>query len=87
MMGIGEKTPKYKKGKNPQFGYPPISPSTKWRLTVFRCPKTPKTSRNYLKWERVPNGAKEKIGLVTRFQGGKKLLPTYPGWGPEGPVP
>ena len=25
--------------------------------------------------------------LLTRFQGGKKLLPTYSGWGLEGPIP
>ena len=24
--------------------------------------------------------------LLTRFQGGK-TMPTYPGWGPEGPIP
>ena len=24
--------------------------------------------------------------LITRFQAGEKTLPTYPGWGPEGPV-
>ena len=27
-------------------------PSTKWRPTFFRCPKTPKTSRTYSRWER-----------------------------------
>ena len=55
----GRKTPKYKnecknQGKNSPFDCPPIPSSTKWRPTVFRCPKTPKTSRTYPKWERDP---------------------------------
>ena len=41
MMGMGEKPRNIQK--------------TKRRPTVFRCPKTPKTSRTYPKWERVPN--------------------------------
>ena len=66
--GDGRKTPKYtkdeKKEKNSPFGCPPIPPSTKWRPTVFRCPKTPKTSRTYPKWERVPNlTGQKKTGL------------------------
>ena len=44
-----------KKEKKSPFGCPPIPPSTKWRPTVFQCPKTPKTSWTYPKWERVPN--------------------------------
>ena len=52
MMGMGEKTLKYtqgeNKGKNPPFSCPPIPPSTKkWWPTIFRCLKTPKTSRTY----------------------------------------
>ena len=49
--GNRRKTPKYiqseNEGKNSPFGCPPIAPSMKWRLTVFRCPKTPKTSQTY----------------------------------------
>ena len=36
--------------KNFPFSCPPITPSTKWRPTVFRCPKTPKTSRTCPNW-------------------------------------
>ena len=52
-----EKNPEIYKNETKEipFGYPPVSPSTKWKLTVFRCPKTPKTSRISPKWERVPN--------------------------------
>ena len=41
--------------KNSLFGCPPIPPLTKWRLTVFQCPETLKTSRAYPKWESDPN--------------------------------
>ena len=55
--GDGRKTPKYKrrnKGKIPRL----VSlPSTKWRPTVFRCPKTIWT---YPKWERDPNQMGQK---------------------------
>ena len=58
------------KGKNSQFGCPPIPPSTKWRPTVFRCPKTPKTNPTYPKWERVHNlmggGERKKKDRVGR---------------------
>ena len=65
MMGMGEKPRNTNKEKNPPFGYPQIPPSSKWRLTVFRCLKTPKTSRTYPKWVGVPNlmgQKKERIG-------------------------
>ena len=66
--GDRRKTPKYTKEetkeKNSLFGCSPILPSTKLRPTVFRCPKTPKTSRTYPKWERVPNlMGQKKTGL------------------------
>ena len=45
--GDERKAPKYtkkneNKEKNLPFSYPPFPPSTKWRPTVFRCPKTAK---------------------------------------------
>ena len=55
MMGMGEKPwniQKTKQEKNSLLGFPPIPPSTKWKPTVFQCPKT---SRAYPKWERIPN--------------------------------
>ena len=33
----------------------------KWRPTVFRCPKTPKTSRTYPKWNGGPSLAGKEI--------------------------
>ena len=44
---MAEKTPIYKneyenQGKNSPFGRTPTHLSTKWRPTVFPCPKTPK---------------------------------------------
>ena len=52
-MGMGEPPPpektKPRKRFSP-FGCPPIPPSTKWKPTVFRCPKT---SRTY------PSGARD----------------------------
>ena len=67
--GDGRKTPKYKnenKENIPPFGYPTITPSTKWRPTVFQCPKTLQTSRTYPKWVGVPNlmGQKKRRGWV-----------------------
>ena len=70
-MGMGEKNRNtikrmYEtKEKITQFGCPPIPPSTKWRPTVFWCPKTPKTSRTYRRWERDPSlmGQKNNTGL------------------------
>ena len=59
-----EKNPETKKRKtrkNSPFGRPPISTSTKLRPTVFRCPKTPKTSRTYPRWERDPSLIGQKI--------------------------
>ena len=62
-----EKNPeKYKKQiwkprKNSLFGCPPIPLSMKWRLTVFQCPKTPKTSWTYPWWERDPSLVGQKI--------------------------
>ena len=52
-------------GKNSPFGYPPIPPSTKWRPTVFQCPKTLKTSRTYPRWEMDPSlmGQKIQVGF------------------------
>ena len=41
--------------------------STKWRPTVFRCPKTPKTSRTYPKWERDPRLMGQKIQVWARY--------------------
>ena len=66
--GDGRKTLKYTKDetkkKHSPFGCPPISTSTKWRQTVFRCLKTPKTSRTYPKWKRVTNlMVQKKTGL------------------------
>ena len=60
------KIQKRKQEKNTPFGYPPIPPSTKWRPTVFRCPKTLQTSRTYPKWVGVPNlmGQKKIQGWV-----------------------
>ena len=48
------------KARKKSFGYPPIPTSTKWRPTVYRCPKTPKTSWTY------PNimGQKKRQGWV-----------------------
>ena len=46
-MGEKPRNTKTKTRKNPPFGYPPIPQSTKWRPTVFRCPKTPKRSWTY----------------------------------------
>ena len=61
-MGMGEKTQNTTKRKTKQrkkkfspFGCPHIPSSTKWRPTVFRCPKTLKTSRTNFRWERDPN--------------------------------
>ena len=59
----GRKTPKYTKDETKEK-IPRLVESTKWRPTVFQGPKTPKTSRTYPKWERVPNlMGKEKTGL------------------------
>ena len=67
-MGMGEKprNTKTKTKKTSPVWLPSHPPSTKWRLTVFRCPKTPRTSRTYPKWERVPNlmGQKKTQGWV-----------------------
>ena len=56
--GNGRKTPKYvqtKKGKIPLLvALPPTPRLRKWRPTVFRCPKTPKTSRTYPMWDWDP---------------------------------
>ena len=61
MIGMEEKKPKYNKTKNETkekvspFGCPPIPPSMKWRPTVFRCPKMPKTNRTNPRWDRGPS--------------------------------
>ena len=52
-----EKKKKQKQKMKPRkrfspFGCPPILPSTKWRLTIFRCVKT---SRTYPRGERDPS--------------------------------
>ena len=73
MMGMGEKSrnaikrKKRKPRKNFSFGCPPIPPSTKWRPTVFRCLKTPKTSRTYPRWERDPNLMGQKRQRWVRY--------------------
>ena len=38
-----------------------MAPSMKWRLTIFQCPKTLKTSRTYPRWERDPSLMGQKI--------------------------
>ena len=53
MMGMGEK-PRNTKTKTKEK-FPVWLNSVKWRPTVFRCPITPKRSRIYPKWQRVPN--------------------------------
>ena len=59
MMGVGEKTPETKRQNQEKrfspFGYPPIPLSTKWKPTVFRCPKTPETSRTYPRLDGDPS--------------------------------
>ena len=67
--GWEKKIPKYTKDKTkekiPRLVALPSPRYTKWSPTVFRCPKTPKTSRTYRKWERVPNlMGQKKIGWV-----------------------
>ena len=59
-MEMGEKP-----RKNSPFGCLPISPSTVWWPTIFRYPRTPKTSRTYVKWERdlIYWDTKKKTGL------------------------
>ena len=62
MMGMGEKTPKYvqyeKQGKILRLVALPSPRLRKWGPTVFRCPKTPKTSRTYprLDWDPTLEG-------------------------------
>ena len=64
-MGMGEKSKNYtkyeNKRKNSSFGCPPIVPSRKWKPTVFRCLKTPKTSQTYRRLERGPSLVGQKI--------------------------
>ena len=55
MMGMGEKPHKYVQTKNKEK-FPVWLTShpyrlRKWRPTVFRCPKTPKTSGTYPRWD------------------------------------
>ena len=74
-MGMGEKSQntikqktKLRKRFSP-FGCPTtILLPTKWRPTVFRCPKTPKTSQTHSRWERDSS-------LM-----GKKQQKTIQGW-------
>ena len=47
---------------------PSHSPATKWRPTVFQCPKTPKTSRTYLGGGRDPSLMGEKQYKITLLQ-------------------
>ena len=59
--GNGRKTPKYVQTKTKEKfpvwlpSYPPVYEKKKWSLTVFRCPKTPKTSRTYPRWDGGPS--------------------------------
>ena len=58
-MGMREKPRNAKTNKKTRkkfpVWFPSHPPTTIWRPTVFRCPRTPKTSRTYPKWESVPN--------------------------------
>ena len=70
MMGMKEKIrniQKRKPRKNSPLGCTPILPSTKWSPTVFRCPKTLKTSRTYPRWERDPSLMGQKIQGWVRY--------------------
>ena len=70
VMGMREKPQK----KSP-FGCPPIPTSTIWRPTVFRYPRTPKTSRTYAKLKRdlIYSDKKKKTGLGVVRTGSKNL--------------
>ena len=62
--GWEKKPEKRNEGKDfhPLVALPSPPPSMKWRPTVFRCPKKPKTSRTYPSGERDPTlmGQKNK---------------------------
>ena len=48
MLHVGDGRKNTETKKIP-FGCPPIPSTIRWP-TVFRCPRTPKTSRTYRKW-------------------------------------
>ena len=62
MMGMGEKPRNTKNEYETKVKIPRLVDSTKWRPTIFRCSKKPKTSCAYPKWEMFPilMGQKEK---------------------------
>ena len=56
-MGMGENPEictNEKTKKIPRLVALPSPRLRKWRPTVFRCPKTPKTSRTYPRWDWDP---------------------------------
>ena len=62
--GNGRKTPKYMQMKT-------IPPSTEMEADCFRCPKTPKTSRTYPRWDGGPSLVGKEIyglGIAQRTQ-------------------
>ena len=55
------------KEKNPRLVVLPSPRLQKWRPTVLRCPKTPKTSRTYPRWDWGPSLVGQKIQGWARY--------------------
>ena len=73
MMGMGQnprniqKNEYGKQRKEFPVWLSPIPPSTKWRPTVFQCPKTPKTSWTYPWLDRGPSLVGQEIQGWARY--------------------